>query len=213
MALSTRTLTALRSAGAAIYAADAEIKQSVQNYTDQVNTAMLENPFDLRNDTLFEDWKTVARLSQAVAQIEVEFRKIYSAASDLSADSRSVTTSIPTLAAPPAEASADLNVAKEVQTVVASFKKATRKIKKRAIASKASKKPLGPLRGNTLKLWEHLPKMLNTTDFTKINQSSVATDIGLAKGSIGASMLKLIKTGHLIVDPAGAFKLSEPAGL
>ncbi len=212
MPLTAQTLGALQSAGAAIYAADAEIKKSVQEYTDQVNTAMLENPFDLRNDTLFGDWKTVARLSQAIAQIEVEFRKIYSAASDLSADTRPVTSSVPTLAAPPAEASVAPDVEREIPTLVAKVKKVSRK-KKRANASKASKKPQGPLRGNTLKLLEHLPKILNTTDFTKINQSAVAADIGFAKGSIGASISKLVQTGHLTADPAGAFKLSAPTGL
>ena len=212
MPLPTQTLAALQSAGAAIYAADVEIKKSVQDYTDQVNSAMLENPFDLRNDTLFGDWKTVARLSQAIAQIEVEFRKIYSAASDLSADSRPVTSAVPTLAAPSAEASVAPDVVREISTPVAKAKRVSRK-KKRANVSKASKKPQGPLRGNTLKLLEHLPKILNTTDFTKINQSAVAADIGFAKGSIGASFLKLVKTGRLTAGPAGSFKLSEPTGL
>ena len=212
MPLPTQTLAALQSAGAAIYAADVEIKKSVQEYTDQVNTAMLANPFDLRNDTLFEDWKTVARLSQAIAQIEVEFRKIYSAASDVSAGSRSVISAVPTLAAPSVEATADLNVAREVKPADSNVKKVVRK-KKRAVAPKASKRSQGPLRGNTLKLLEHLPKILNTTDFTKINQSSVAADIGFAKGSIGASISKLVKTGHLTAGPAGSFKLSEPTGL
>ncbi|MES2951177.1 MAG: hypothetical protein V4858_21795 [Pseudomonadota bacterium] len=216
MPLSAQTLAALQSAGAAIYAADVEIKQSVQDYTGQVNTAMQLNPFDLRNDSLFEDWKTVARLSQAIAQIEVEFRKIYKAASDLSTGSSpaasAVIAAVPTLAAPPVSANGDQRDAQEAQTSVTKVKTAVRK-KKRTNASKASKKPQGPLRGNTLKLWEHLPKILNTTDFTKINQSAVAADIGFAKGSIGASILKLVKTGHLTAGPAGAFKLSDPMAL
>ncbi len=47
---------------------------------------MLDNPFDMGNDGLFDDWKTVARLSRAVGQVEVEFQRIYSAASDLSSE-------------------------------------------------------------------------------------------------------------------------------
>ena len=99
----------------AIFAADAALKTSAQDYADQVKLAMLQNPFDLGNDTLFEDWKTVARLAQAVTQIEAEFRKIYDAASDLSTGSAAGFATMPTLASPQGVASGELEVVKEIQ--------------------------------------------------------------------------------------------------
>ena len=63
MALPAQTLASIQAAGAAIYAADAALKEAVQSYAEQVKMAMTENPFDMGNDSLFDDWKTVARLS------------------------------------------------------------------------------------------------------------------------------------------------------
>jgi hypothetical protein len=83
MPLPSQTLAALQLAGATIYQADLELKDAVQAYANQVRTAMTANPFEMRNDGLFEEWKAVARMSQAVAQIEVEFKKIYEMASGL----------------------------------------------------------------------------------------------------------------------------------
>lgn len=206
MPLPSQTLAAIQTAGAAIYAADAELKKSVQDYADQVKAAMLGNPFDLGNDTLFEDWKTVARLSQAITQIEAEFKKIYSAASDLSAGSRSGIAVMPTLTGPALSASADLEVVKDIDATDAVIKRAPKKLKRVATRKQANR----PLRGNTLTLLEHLVQVLNPTDFVKINQAAVAKDIGLAKGSIGASIAKLVQTGHLVTGPTGAFKLSVP---
>ncbi len=47
MALTPKTLAAIQAAGAAIYSADAALKEAVKSYADQVKQAMLENPFDV----------------------------------------------------------------------------------------------------------------------------------------------------------------------
>jgi hypothetical protein len=62
---------------------------------------MTANPFEMRNDGLFEEWKAVARMSQAVAQIEVEFKKIYEMASGLTGAAALPNPTMPTLVAPP----------------------------------------------------------------------------------------------------------------
>ena len=46
MSLPTQTIAAIQAAGAAVYAADAALKEAVQSYADQVKLAMTENPFD-----------------------------------------------------------------------------------------------------------------------------------------------------------------------
>lgn len=204
MPLPSQTLAAIQSAGAAIFAADLELKKSVQDYAEQVKEAMLQNPFDLGNDTRFEDWKTVARLSQAIAQIEAEFKKIYNAASDLSAASRTSIAVMPALIAPAAMPSeSGLPVVKEIDATDAVIKKA-------AIPREPGprrKESERPLQGNTAKVLARMSQILNTTTFTKVNQSAVALEIGLAKGSIGASISKLIRSGQLVAGPFGTFKL------
>ncbi len=204
MPFPTQALAAIQTAGASIFAADVELKKAVQVYADQVKDAMLQNPFDVGNDTLFGDWKTVARLSQAVAQIEAEFKKIFTAASDLSAGSHSSLSVMPTLIATQPEASNDLNVVKEIEATDAVIKPT--RVKRKPVTS--GKKPKQALQGNTAKVWARLSEILSATAFVKVNQSAVASDIGLAKGSIGASIAKLIQTGHLVAGPTGTFKLA-----
>jgi hypothetical protein len=52
--------------------------------------------------------------------------------------------------------------------------------------------------------------MLNPDHFVKINRAAVGAEIGLPKGSIGASISKLLDTGHLIEGGIGEYKLGTP---
>ena len=225
------TLSVLQAAGAAIFAADAELKKTADDYSEQVKLAMLQNPFDVGNDGLFENWKTVARLAQAVAQIEAEFKKIYSAAKDVSATARPARGTAPALSGPSSSA-VTLELVKEVQAtdVVVKKTRKARKLAKPGKPVKASKpvkagkagkavkavrstaqKSARPLRGNNAKLLAHLVDKLNPNEGSKVNWSAVAVDIGIPKGSIGAARIKLLQTGHLVEEPVGSFKLSLPA--
>ena len=208
MPLPTQTLAAIQAAGAAVYAADAALKEAVQSYADQVKLAMTENPFDMGNDSLFEDWKTVARLSRAVGQVEAEFPKIYGAASDLSAGAIPAVLTMPSLTAPQAMANSDLAMVQEVDATDAVVKKAPKKIKRKAKAKPAVRKKT--LSGNSAKVLTRLLQILNPDHFLKINLSAIGAEIGLPKGSIGASITKLIDTGHLISGGLGEYKLRTP---
>ena len=137
MPLPTQTLAAIQAAGAAVYAADAALKEAVQSYADQVKLAMAENPFNLGNDSLFEDWKTVARLSRAVGQVEAEFQKIYGAATDLSAGAIPAVLTMPSLTAPQAKENNELAMVKEVDATDAVIKKTPKKFKTKAKARPA----------------------------------------------------------------------------
>lgn len=208
MPLPTQSLAAIQAAGAAIFAADVELKTSARDYAGKVKTAMLDNPFDMGNDSLFEDWKTVARLSLAIAQVEAEFRRIYAAASDLSAGARSPVLGMPSLMALQIAAGSDLTMVQEVDATDAVIKKTPTKKAKKLLPRKvtASKS----LRGNTAKILAGMLEILNPTDFLKINRSAIAAKLGVPKGSIGASISKLIETGHLIEGDSGSFKLGTP---
>lgn len=77
MPIPKESLSAIQTAGAAVHAADTALKSAVQTYADHVRQSMSQNPFDLNTDSLFEEWKTVARLSQTLEQIEAELRKVH----------------------------------------------------------------------------------------------------------------------------------------
>lgn len=86
MSLPSSTLSAIQKAGAAVFAADEKLKKSVKEYAERVSAAVAANPFDLGNDSLMEDWKTAARLSQTFAGIETDIKKAFQIAAELSGE-------------------------------------------------------------------------------------------------------------------------------
>lgn len=205
MPLSSKTLHAIQSAGSAAFVADAQLKTAVKDYATQVHAAMLQNPFDLANDNLFEEWKSVCRLSQAVAQIEAEMRKIHAAAASLQGVALTSSKSL-ALSPPAAAGTSRLEVVEQVEATDVVIKK-PRKLKRQASRKARS---AGPLPSNATVLLAHLVKLLNPDAFTKVNQSSIAMAINMPKGSIGASMTKLVNEGFLAHDPAQGYKLTAP---
>lgn len=83
MSLSSSTLVAIQKAGAAVFTADEMLKLAAKDFADRVNASMATNPDNLDNDALIESWKTVARLSQAMAGIEAEIKRVFLSASEL----------------------------------------------------------------------------------------------------------------------------------
>jgi hypothetical protein len=205
MPLSSKTLHAIQSAGAAVFAADTQLKAAVTDYATQVHAAMLQNPFDLANDSLFEEWKSVCRLSQAMGQIEAEMRKIHAAASSLSG--LVLPANKPrALAAPASAEPSTLVVVEQVDATDVVIKKPRMFRRRSSFKIKSS----GSLPSNATVLLAHLVKVLNPNTFEKVNQSSIAVAIHMPKGSIGASMTKLVKEGFLAHDPAQGYKLTSP---
>jgi hypothetical protein len=96
----------------------------------------------------------------------------------------------------------------EVDATDAVVKKAPKKIKRKAKAKPAVRKKT--LSGNSAKVLTRLLQILNPDHFLKINLSAIGAEIGLPKGSIGASITKLIDTGHLISGGLGEYKLRTP---
>jgi hypothetical protein len=205
MPLPSKTIDAIQAAGAAAFKADTQLKAAVKDYATQINSAMLQNPFDVSNDTLFEEWKSVCRLSQAMVQIETELKKIHDAASIL----RGVVIASSKQKALPAPGIAPASTLEVLTAVDATDVKIKKPGKvKRKVTRKA--KSAGPLPSNAASLLVHLSTVLNPNTFEKINQTSVATAINMAKGSVGASVRRLVQEGFLEQDPKLGFKLTAP---
>ena len=204
MPLPSKSLEAIQITGTAAFNAQKVLNNSVQDYASQVHAKMLQNPFDLANDVLYEEWKTVARLAQAMGQIESELQKIYAAAIGLGNDTSLKTTRPRTLVAQLSEEKSPLEVLNEV-TATDVVPKRKRKATRVVAAFRSPQRRA--LRGNAYKVFEKIVKMLDPNDFTKINQSALAIAIDLPKGSIGASMNKLVKDGYLVVGPNGGYRV------
>lgn len=211
MPIPKSTLADIQTAGAAVHQADASLKSVVQAYADQVRLAMSSNPFDLQADSLFEEWKTVARLSQTLEQIETELRKVHQAAQQLGESGLGSSKPRGRLAPPTAQpalaiaSSSPVIEAIEATDVVAKKPKKVKAAQKPAQARKvATKSALSP---NTQKLWTHLKPLLNAKKFTEIKRSQVGVAAGLPLGSVTASFNKLIENAYLEENASGALKL------
>ncbi|MDO8248640.1 MAG: hypothetical protein Q7T78_02820 [Rhodoferax sp.] len=224
MSLSSAALSAIQQAGAAVFAADAELKNAVKEYAERINAAMVSNPYGLGNDAMFENWKVVARLSQTVAGIEEELKKVFRVASELTADDRPTVTDVPALAAPTRSVESDMNSQDDMTPtdVVVKTKKKTSPAKKRAAKAKATAKVsrVKPAiasgsqpapSGNPAKLLQHLERILNPNEFTVIHQSAISLETGIPLGSMTAATKKLIESGRIIAGPSGSFKLANHA--
>lgn len=225
MSLSSSTLASIQKAGAAVFAADEKVKTAVKEYAQRVNAAIANNPYNLGNDSLFENWKVLARLSQTIAGMEDELKKVYRVATELTADDQPSVREIPALAAP--ARTVERSVARQndlaPSDVVAKRKKKAAKSKKAANKTVAAKtvvtkaSPAKPavtsavkpvIAGNSAKLLPYLERVLNSNEFTVLSQTAAGHETGIPIGSMTAATKKLIESGRVIAGPAGTYKLA-----
>lgn len=226
MPIPKESLSAIQAAGAAVHTADTALKSAVQAYADHVRQSMSQNPFDLNTDSLFEEWKTVARLSQTLEQIEAELRKVHQAAQNLGQGVLPTANVSPRLRAPtrvPVATVANsvpvLEAIEATDVVVKTARKAKQAATKpiatkgvgKAEAKSNSKKstPKSALSPNTQKLWDQLKTVLNAKKFTAIKRTKVGLDAGLPTGSVTASFTKLLENAYLEEDASGGLKLAS----
>lgn len=190
MSLSRTALSTIQQAGAAVFAADTELKNAVTDYAERVHAAMGANPYGLGNDALFENWKLAARLSQTMAGIEQELKKVYQLAADLAADDSVGPQAAPALAAPIVAVEPGVARGNDLTPTDVWVKTRT-------------------LSANPARLLRHFERVLNPNQFTKISQTASAQATGIALGSISAAIKKLVETGHIIAGPAGGLRLAH----
>lgn len=185
MSLTPTHLSALQQAGAAVFTADAELKNAMQAYAERVTAAMQANPFGLGNDALFENWKRVARLSQTVAGIEEELKKVYFMAEELMGEDTPAVQSVPTLAAPVAEAPAPAPAEDQLAPTDVRIK-STRKTARKAAAPVAkSAKPAKPAKAPVM-----ASATVNATAAVKPAASKVASAAPAALGGNAGKLLQ-----------------------
>jgi len=222
MSLSSATLSAIQQAGAAVFSADLELKNAVKEYAQRVNAAMLSNPYHLGNDTLFENWKVVARLSQTMAGIEEEIKKVYQVAAELIADDQPLVVQVASLAAPIRANDVSVVSQNDMTPTDVLVKSKKKKLKPGATRStrvpKSSTSPVKPvgvrkstqqLSGNPAKLLQYLEKVLNSKKFTVVSQTAVGQETGIPLGSMTAATKKLLESARIIAGPSGSFRLTS----
>lgn len=221
MSLNKEILATIQKAGAAVFDAEAQLKAAVKSYGERVQAAMGSNPYHLGNDSLFENWKLVARLSQTMTGMEEELRKVYQVATELNDDEHSSVTAMPALSAPvhlsprgvvtPSDQKATLAVTDVKIKKANKTSKATTAtgLKSAPILPKSSSGKAAVLPKNAVTLLKHLGAVLNVKDFTEFNQTKASQATGIPLGSMTASLKRLLTDGHLAVGPTGQYKLAQ----
>lgn len=230
MSLNPKTLATLQKAGAAVQAAEVELKRVQEQLAEKVKVGMTTNPFNAANDTTFEGWKGVARLTSAMSRVEAELRSIYAAAQQLIADQLPATT-VPVLAGPApsinerlakktATSPSDVKVKKPAKTITlpsppVKTEKAAKKAAKAPVAKKVLVKALVKaldsskgVQGNAAKLLTYLTTELSPTEFSAINQTNASKATGIPLGSLTATIKRLIDAGSITDSGNRTFKLA-----
>ena len=191
MPLSAAALNAIQKAGAAVYQADQHLKEAVKDYAHRIGAALKASPLDSGNDALFEDWKAVARLSQAISDIEADLSKAFALAGKLKGGKGK-----------------GKGAAKAAK---AGAKKRGRPANTGATAPKGKrgrKRSADGMAGNPAKLLKHLETLLNTQDFIVISQSEAGRQTGIPIGSMTAALKRLTELGRISVGANGGYKLA-----
>ena len=206
MSLNKELLATLQKAGAAVFDADAQLKLAVKSYGERVQAAVGANPFHLGNDTLFENWKMVARLSKTVAAMEEDLNNVYQMASALSDVEPSLPELVTALSAPAPDAAAEMALSPTQDNSLAATDVKIKR-KKRASVAKPGPALASPLPGNADRLLRHLRYVLKTKSFAPVKQAAVAKATGIPLGSMTAALKRLVAAGHVQTDASGMFKL------
>jgi len=206
MSLNKELLATLQTAGAAVFDADTQLKLAVKRYGERVHAAVGSNPFHLGNDTLFENWKTVARLSKTVAAMEEDLRNVYQMAGELSDVEPSLPDLMPALSAPAPAASAQAASPLVADSSLAATDVKIKR-KKRIAVAKPGPVLATPLPKNAARLLKHLRYVLKTKSFAPISQTAVAKATGIPLGSMTASLRRLVAAGQVQANDSGMFKL------
>lgn len=211
MSFTNATLSAIQQAGAAVHAAEAALKEATQGYAVQVAGALQANPYALGNDTLFDHWKLVARLAQAMAGMEQELQKVYYLGVDLLDESSAGTVAVPALAAPVVLADTAHDLAPTDVRVKTRKTAARTQAPSRArarVARPAAPKASG-IGSNATRLLAHLAGVLSAGAFVTVSQTDCARVTGIPMGSMSAALKQLQASGQLVAGPAGGFKLGQ----
>lgn len=206
MSQNKELLATIQKAGAAVFDADTQLKLAVKSYGERVHAAVGSNPFHLGNDTLFENWKMVARLSKTVAAMEEDLRKVYQMVGDLSDVEPPLPDLMPALSAPTADASAKADVPLVADSRLAATDVKIKR-KKGIPAAKPGPVLATPLPQNAARLLKHLRYVLKTKGFAIVNQTAVAKATGIPLGSMTASLKRLVAAGYVQANESGMFKL------
>jgi hypothetical protein len=213
MSLSPATLSSIQQAGQALHEASLAVADCVRDGAQRMVTTIANQPFHSDSDKVFARFRASARLAHDLQSLEEQLRALYNTASELVSqdldvlvalpDSSSVTRKRVQREAPSSAAvTPDRQEAEDVVVVV----KTTHVRKTKREGSKPAMSH--HLTANDSKLLDYLQKTLSSSHWTKLTGTVMAQGAGMALGSVGVCLGKLVKLGLVKKADKGNFRMA-----
>lgn len=208
MAIAPQTLSQLQIAGSAVNAATQALKQELQAHSQALMEQMASQPFGPEADGAYQQMRQVARLVHEMNSLEQQLKAIYLDAA------QKIRAEVPVLPALPSAArrrrvqqgSVGSSPNQVEDAKVVSKVPGKKRARKQAATVDAIAVADGPKLANSERLLKALKKILGK-QAKAVGHAELAQISGLPRGSIGASIKKLIEAKKLVIDASGAFKL------
>lgn len=210
MSIASNTLSHLQAAGMAVHIAAEALQQELQAHSQALMEQMTLQPFGVEVDGAYQQMRQVARLAHEINSLEQQLSAIYQEASQV------VQVDTPVLPALPSAGRS-----RRVKQVEGSVSNPNGEIEDatvvagRGLAPKVPHKvsrrgPTGPLEGgkesNPDRLLKALRKILKGKA-KAVGHAEMAQVSGLPRGSVGASIKKLLEAHKLTIDASGTYRL------
>lgn len=216
MSIASQTLSKLQLAGSAVHDAVEALQRELEAHSQALMVQVATQPFGQEVDGAYQQLRQVARLVHEMNSPEQQIRSVY-----LDAVQKEQAEVPVLLALPSSQARKVIKVgsgrsaiepiedAAVVPTTLPEKSQARNaRLRSTAEATKVKQNAAkGPKLNNTDRLHQTLKKLLGK-NARPVGHAELASASGLPRGSVGASIKKLIETQRLIVDAQGRFKLA-----
>lgn len=208
MAIASQTLSQLQAAGSAVNAAGLALQQELQAHSQALMEQMALQPFGPEVDGAYQQMRQVARLVHEMNSLEQQLKAIFLDAA------QKVQAEVPVLPALPSvtrrrrvqqssvASSPELVEDARVINKVSGKKRARKQAATGDATAVANQSKLA----NSERLLKAIKKILGKQAKT-VGHAEMAQVSGLPRGSIGASIKKLVESKMLVIETGGALKL------
>lgn len=198
------TIESIQRAGTALHSAQALLAEEAARQSQRVNASIEGDPFNVSADSEFEYWKGIARMSQSVAMMEEQLKKIYFAAVNLHAGKGF--GQVPALSLTPRTDS------QVIDAQAPTNGNASRPARVKRSQPKAMPLPtpvgVGTIKGGASKAFGFLKTKLLSERFTRVTFAEIGESAKMPQGSISFAIHSLKSKGLIEEGEKGHYRLS-----
>ncbi len=214
MSLSPSTLSSIQLAGQALHDATLAVGDCVRGGAQSMVTTIASQPLHANSDRAFARFRALAKLAHDLQSLEEQLRTLYNTASDLVSQDLDVLVALPDQTGPgrkkvQAVASAQSTSALQSQQPEDAVVKTVTKRQGKGKSKESKPNQLQHLTPNDETLLKYLQKALRADQWTKLAGSAIAQNAGMARGSVGVSLNRLIAQGLVSKGPPGSYRLAR----